>query len=194
VHRGTVVGDNATVVAEIATWARVSVDTVYVTVGRKPLLLREFVETAISGTELAVPDEQRDDVARIRLATQPATRSPSRHPRSPVLQRVALAFLALQTPQPPTRSALRPWAEVAQGCANKIGTVATDPRTTGEAHRPHRRPARTDHLEHERPLTPRGPHPRRRLDPSPLRSLAHRRLDPTPARLGSPSQSPADHR
>jgi AcrR family transcriptional regulator len=53
-------GYSSATVAEIAERARVSVDTVYATVGRKPALLRELVETAISGTDQAVPAEQRD--------------------------------------------------------------------------------------------------------------------------------------
>src|SRR4051812_41924917 len=57
-----------TTVAEIAARASVSVDTVYASVGRKPALLRELVETAISGTDRAVPAEQRDYVTRIGAA------------------------------------------------------------------------------------------------------------------------------
>ena len=37
-------------------------------VGSKPVLLREVLETAISGSDQAVPAEQRDYVARIRAA------------------------------------------------------------------------------------------------------------------------------
>src|ERR1700710_1654936 len=61
------VGYTATTVAEVASQAAVSVDTVYAAVGRKPALLRELVETSISGTEQAVPAEQRDYVARVRV-------------------------------------------------------------------------------------------------------------------------------
>jgi AcrR family transcriptional regulator len=59
----------ATTMAEIADRAQVSADTVFATVGRKSALLRELVESAISGTEQAVPAEQRDYVAQIRAAT-----------------------------------------------------------------------------------------------------------------------------
>src|SRR3954453_4419078 len=59
-------GYTATTVAQIAASAAVSVDTVYATVGRKPALLRELVEMAISGTDQAVPAEQRDYVRRMR--------------------------------------------------------------------------------------------------------------------------------
>src|SRR3954452_16305839 len=58
----------ATTVADGARQARFAVDTVYATVGRKPALLREVLETAISGSDQAVPAEQRDYVARVRAA------------------------------------------------------------------------------------------------------------------------------
>jgi AcrR family transcriptional regulator len=61
-------GYAVTTVADIARRARVAVDTVYATVGRKPALLREVLETAISGSDQAVPAEQRDYVARVRDA------------------------------------------------------------------------------------------------------------------------------
>jgi AcrR family transcriptional regulator len=64
VRRGYV----ATTVADIAHDAHVSVDTVYATIGRKPVLLRELVETAISGTTHAVPGIERDYVIAILAA------------------------------------------------------------------------------------------------------------------------------
>ena len=45
-----------------------AVDTVYAAVGRKPTLLRELFETALSGTEDVVPAEERDYVRRVRSA------------------------------------------------------------------------------------------------------------------------------
>jgi hypothetical protein len=44
------------------------VDTVYAAAGRKPALLRDLVETTLSGTDQAVPADQRDYVLRIRAA------------------------------------------------------------------------------------------------------------------------------
>lgn len=61
-------GYRSTTVAGIARRAGVAVDTIYATIGRKPDLLREVVETAISGTGHAVPAEQRDYVIRLRQA------------------------------------------------------------------------------------------------------------------------------
>jgi AcrR family transcriptional regulator len=61
-------GYAATSIAAIAARAGVAVDTVYAAAGRKPALLRELVETTLSGTDQAVPAEQRDYVLRIRAA------------------------------------------------------------------------------------------------------------------------------
>ncbi len=61
-------GYAATSVAAIAERAGVVVDTVYSAAGRKPTLLRELVETALSGADHAIPGEQRDYVRRMRAA------------------------------------------------------------------------------------------------------------------------------
>jgi AcrR family transcriptional regulator len=61
-------GYAATTIAQIAARARVAVDTVYASVGTKPVLMRLLVETAISGADQPVPAEERDYVQRIRAA------------------------------------------------------------------------------------------------------------------------------
>jgi AcrR family transcriptional regulator len=60
----------ATTVVDIAAAAGVALDTVYAAVGRKSTLFRLLLETAISGTEAAVPAVERDYVAAIRSETQ----------------------------------------------------------------------------------------------------------------------------
>ena len=52
----------------VADKAGVALDTVYATVGKKPLLARLLVETAISNMDREVPAEQRDYVQRVRAA------------------------------------------------------------------------------------------------------------------------------
>lgn len=59
-------GYRRTTVAAIATAADVHPDTVYELVGRKPDVLRELVEQAISGESRAVPAAERDYVAAVR--------------------------------------------------------------------------------------------------------------------------------
>ena len=61
-------GYAGTSIAAVAAHAGVAVDTVYAAAGRKPALLRELVETALSGSDEAVPAERRDYVVRIRAA------------------------------------------------------------------------------------------------------------------------------
>lgn len=50
----------------IAKRAGVALDTIYASVGRKPALFRELIETAISGQDDAVPAEQREYVKVMR--------------------------------------------------------------------------------------------------------------------------------
>jgi AcrR family transcriptional regulator len=66
--RFTTNGYAATTIAEIAADAGVAVDTVYAAVGPKPALFRLLLETAISGTDVAVAAEERAYVRQIRAA------------------------------------------------------------------------------------------------------------------------------
>jgi len=126
-------GYSATTVAEIAERARVSVDTVYATVGRKPALLRELVETAISGTEKAVPAEQRDYVARVRSATSARDKiTIYAHAITGIQERLAPVFLALRDAATTDQECAAMWAEIAKRRATNMGTFAADLRATGE--------------------------------------------------------------
>lgn len=57
-----------TSVAEVARRAKVSVDTVYASVGRKPQLLLAVVDMVLSGGNEPLPAEERDYVRAIRTA------------------------------------------------------------------------------------------------------------------------------
>jgi len=59
-------GYAATTMSAVAQAAGIALDTVYATVGRKPALLALLIETSISGSEVAVPPEERDYVRAIR--------------------------------------------------------------------------------------------------------------------------------
>ena len=61
-------GYAATPMTAIADRAGVAVDTVYASAGRKPELARLLIETAISGTDRAIPAEQREYVRAIQAA------------------------------------------------------------------------------------------------------------------------------
>src|SRR5215469_13667638 len=67
-------GYTATAMTAIAERAGVALDTVYASVGRKPELARLLIETAISGTDQAVPAEQRDYVKAIQAAPDADTK------------------------------------------------------------------------------------------------------------------------
>jgi AcrR family transcriptional regulator len=58
----------------IAERAGVALDTVYASVGRKPELARLLIETAISGTDQAIPAEQRDYVRAVQAAPDAQTK------------------------------------------------------------------------------------------------------------------------
>lgn len=65
-------GYAATTMSEIANAAGTALDTVYATAGKKPDLFRLLIEAALSGTDRAVPAEQRDYVRAIRAETDAA--------------------------------------------------------------------------------------------------------------------------
>lgn len=126
-------GYGQTTVAEIAERAAVAVDTVYSTVGRKPVLLRELVETSLSGTDVAVPAVERDYVRRIRSAqTAPEKLAIYADAVTSIQQRLGPVFLALRdaAARDPACAAL--WAEISQRRARNMGDLAADLRTTGE--------------------------------------------------------------
>ena len=67
-HLFTTQGYAETSVAQVARRARVSVDTVYASVGRKPQLLLAVHDMALAGGPEPVPAEQRDYVRAVREA------------------------------------------------------------------------------------------------------------------------------
>jgi AcrR family transcriptional regulator len=67
-------GYAATPMTAIADRAGVALDTIYATIGRKPELARLLIETAISGTDQAIPAEQRDYVRAIQAAPDAETK------------------------------------------------------------------------------------------------------------------------
>lgn len=126
-------GYTATTVAQIAVQAGVSVDTVYATVGRKPALLRELVETSISGSDHPVPGEQRDYVARMQA--EPAARQKLiiyAQAIAGIQQRLAPVFLALRDAAATDPECAALWAEISQRRAGNMRRLAADLRSTGE--------------------------------------------------------------
>lgn len=122
-----------TTVTQIAERAGVNVDTLYSAVGRKPALLREVVETAISGQDHAVPAEQRDYVRAIRAARTAGQK----------IDVYAAALVSMAPRTAPVFRALRDAAtrdpdcaalhtEITQRRAANMRLFAADLRATGE--------------------------------------------------------------
>jgi len=123
----------ATTVADVAREARVAVDTVYATVGRKPALLREVVETAISGTDQAVPAEQRDYVARARAATTLRDKIEAYVAGLVEIQpRLAPVYLALRDAATTDADSAALWSEISGRRAANMRRFSADLRATGE--------------------------------------------------------------
>ena len=171
-------GYAVTTVADIARRARVAVDTVYAAVGRKPALLREVLETAISGSDQAVPAEERDYVARVRAAKGARKKIETYVAALVEIQpRLAPVYLALRDAAVTDPDSAATWREISERRARNMRTFAADLRATGEL--------RTDLsdddiadivLEHERPRVLDPARQRPWLVTRAIRQPPHRRL------------------
>lgn len=126
------VGYRATTIAEVAARAGVNVDTVYELVGRKPVLLRELIEQAISGTDRAVVAEERDHVNAVVAEPDPAKKlaiyaRAVRHTQ----QRMAPLFLALRDASSTEPEARLVWKEISERRAANMRKLARDLRDAG---------------------------------------------------------------
>jgi AcrR family transcriptional regulator len=106
-------GYRATTVAAIAADAGVNADTVYALVGRKPTLLRELIEQAVSGTDRAVVAEERPHIMAIVAEPDPATKitlyaKAMRHTHA----RLAPLLLALRDASSTEPEAKEVWQEI----------------------------------------------------------------------------------
>jgi AcrR family transcriptional regulator len=126
-------GYTPTTISEIAERAGVSPDTIYVTVGPKPALLRELVETAISGTNQAMPAEQRDYVMRIKAASTAADKIHIyARAITGIQQRMAPVFLALRDAAAKEPDCAALWNEIGLRRATNMRAFAADLRSTGD--------------------------------------------------------------
>jgi AcrR family transcriptional regulator len=122
-----------TTVTAIAERAGVALDTVYASVGRKPALMRELVETAISGQARAVPALERGYVARVRQATD-ARQKLAIYAASvvDVQQRLAPIFLALREAGATDAGCRALWKEISDRRAANMRLFAADLRSSGQ--------------------------------------------------------------
>ncbi len=126
-------GYEAMTMQAVADAAGVALDTVYDAVGKKPLLARLLVETAISNTDQAVPAEQRDYVRKIQA--EPSARGKlAIYARAvaDIQGRLAPLVRALQAAAPghPELGAL--WQEIADRRARNMKLLAQNLVSTGE--------------------------------------------------------------
>jgi AcrR family transcriptional regulator len=120
-------GYAATPMTAIADRAGVALDTVYASAGRKPELARQLIETAISGTDQAVPAEQRDYVQAIRAAADARTKIGIYAAAvTAIAQRLApvLAIIQQAAPDEPRLATL--WAEIAERRAANMRLFVAD--------------------------------------------------------------------
>jgi len=125
-------GYAAATMPAVAMAAGTALDTVYATVGKKPALFRLLIEMAISGSDRALPAEERDYVRAIRAETDAAPKlrlyagALSRiQPRLAPLIRVLQGAASLDS----ELEAL--WQSISQRRADNMRLLARDLAATG---------------------------------------------------------------
>jgi AcrR family transcriptional regulator len=125
-------GYRAATVAEIARGARVNVDTVYELVGRKPLILRELIEQAISGSDKAIIAEERDYVRAIVAEPDPARKIEIYAKAvADIQQRLAPLFAALRDAAVTEPEAAEVWREISSRRHANMRKLAVNLRESG---------------------------------------------------------------
>ncbi len=125
-------GYRATTVAAIAGRTGVHVDTVYELTGRKPVLLRELIEQALSGTDGAVVAEEREYVQAVRAEADPARKLDiyARAVRQ-IQGRLAPLFLALREASATEPEAKQVWREISERRAANMRKLVGDLEAAG---------------------------------------------------------------
>jgi AcrR family transcriptional regulator len=120
-------------IADIAARAGVAADTVYAAVGRKPVILRELVETSLSGGDEAVPAAQRDYVRRLQAAPDGETKLGIYAAAvAEIMPRLVPIFLALRDAAVEDPDCRALWAEISTRRARNMLELAADLRVTGQ--------------------------------------------------------------
>ena len=125
-------GYRATTISAIAAEAGVNIDTVYELVGRKPVLLRELIEQAISGADHAVAAEQRDYVQAIKAAPDPARKlAIYAGAIRRIQERMAPLVLAVRDAASTEPEAEAVWQEISERRATNMRLLIRDIRDAG---------------------------------------------------------------
>ena len=132
--RGLIVerGYRGTTVAEIARRADVHIDTVYQLVGRKPVVLRELIEQALSGTHGAVAADERQYVKDIQAERDPGRKLDiyARAVRE-IQGRMAPLHLALRDASTTDPEPEAVWREISDRRAANMRRLAQDLEAAG---------------------------------------------------------------
>lgn len=121
-----------TTVAAIAQRAQVAPDTVYATVGPKPMLFRELIELALSGSDRPVAGRDRDYAVRMRAEPDAAAKLAIYARAVADLQaRLAPLFLVLREAAGADAALAALWREITARRARNMRHLAADLVATG---------------------------------------------------------------
>ena len=125
-------GYRSTTIAAVAAKAGVNVDTVYALVGRKPVILRELIEQAISGADHPVTADERDYVRAMKAEPDPA-RKLAIYARAicRIQARMAPLLLAVRDAASTEPEAEQVWQEISERRAANMRRLIRDIRDTG---------------------------------------------------------------
>jgi len=125
-------GYAAATMPAIARAAGTALDTVYATVGKKPALFRLLIEMAISGSDRAVPAQERDYVRAIR-AEPDATRKLRLYAAAlgRIQPRLAPLIRVLQGAAPLDSELEALWQNISRRRADNMRLLAKDLAATG---------------------------------------------------------------
>ncbi len=125
-------GYRATTLAAVAARAGVNIDTIYELVGRKPQLLRELIEQALSGTDHAVVAEEREHVKAMRAESDPSKKL-AIYARAicETQARMAPLFLALRDASSTEPEAQEVWHEISERRAANMVKLVRELRDAG---------------------------------------------------------------
>lgn len=126
-------GYNATTMAAVAEAAGVALDTVYASIGPKPVLFRLLVESAISGKDEAVPALDRDYV-RAMQAEPDARRKLALYAQAvrQIQERLAPLFNVLQEAASSDAELAAVWNDIGERRARNMRLLVADLVKTAE--------------------------------------------------------------
>lgn len=120
-------GYRATTLADVARVSGVHVDTIYAVVGRKPALLRELIERAISGADRPVDPQDRGYVQAMQAEPDPARKLTIYAGAIRQIQtRMAPLLLALRDAASTEPEAAEVWREVSDRRARNMRALVAD--------------------------------------------------------------------